>query len=653
MIEKKQNKLLNQFLGLFMPFLVVIFIGAFYVYTNGRMQTSADMQGIGPKDGIADVREYPLDEKVHHLVNDWDYYPGKLYTPEDFVDEATAPVKAKPNEKDMNLGTYRVRILAKPHTYLMLASYTIDYSMRVFVDGEEVLNVGYVTDDPETTVHDGHYVTIPFYTGEGETEIIYQYANFMHRDGGFIQSTTIGTPQQIDKFVRSMTLYSLFTGGGLIFLAFYFLLYATYQRNREYGVLALCCLLMAFRNSHFINEFLRPEGFPFELHYRIFIYTVSTIPAMGVFVPAAYFPKVLNKWIERIFLMLCAVSVILHFTLPTESLVDLCHICYYFSAAFLPIIVFSFIRYYVKKRKIERTEVLTIITIVLLYWSMIFESLHTGNNSLIAHFGTTPFMMLICILGLSIATNIKITRRMEQLAEEQHKNETLEKMNAMNRDFLQTVAHELKTPLAVISGYAQLTQMQIEKDKLSPQAPERLQTIRSEADRLGAMVANLMAFTYGQVSEAELHMVDPAELLKSAALIGEPICEKKGNKLTTECTTRAMAHANFELMLQVMINLIVNGNRHTQDGELKITACDEGKFVAFTVSDTGSGMEPEVAEHVFERGYSKDGGSGLGLAICMDTVKMHGGQIQLLSTGPEGTTFEILIPREEESGIEL
>ncbi len=649
---KQQHTIVSRILGILLPLLVVLAIGVFYAYTNSRLKYSGDMPAIGPKDGVADLREYPLDQRVHHLVNDWDYYPGKLYTPEDFLDESTAPVKAGPNEKDMNLGTYRLKIVAQPETYLMLASYTIDYSQRVFVGGHEVLNVGYVSDDPEKTVHDGHFVTIPVYTGSGELEIIYQYANFMHKDGGFIQSTTIGTQDRIEDFKREMTLYSLVTGGGLFFLAFYFLLYAAYQRNREYGVLALCCLLMAFRNSHFINEFLRPQGFPFELHYRIFILTVSMIPTMGVFLPSAYFPKVVNRWFERVFIVFCAVAVILHFTIPTEDLVGLCHIMYYTCAAALPVLIGFFVWHYVKAKRINRTELLTILVMALLIGSMIWESLHTNSSSLVAHFGTTPFVLLICILGLSIATNIKITRRMEQLAEEQHKNETLEKMNAMNRDFLQTVAHELKTPLAVISGYAQLTQMQIEKGMLSPQTPERLQSIRSEADRLGAMVANLMAFTYGKTTEVEMHMVDPAELLKSAALIGEPICEKKGNKLTTECTARAMAHGNFELLLQVMINLIVNGNRHTQDGELKITARDEGKFVAFTVSDTGSGMEPEVAEHVFERGYSKDGGSGLGLAICRDTVKMHGGQIELLSTGPEGTTFEILIPREED-GNEL
>lgn len=646
-LMKKQHILFNRIMGILLPLLVLVIIGGFYVYTSQRLLTS--MPEIGPKDGVADVRECALDETVYHLVNNWDYYPGKLYTPEDFVDEANAPVKAGPDEKDMNVGSYRVRIISKPHMYLMLASYTIDYSMRVFVNGEEVLNVGYVTDDPEKVVHDGHYVTIPFYTGEGETEIIYQYANFMHNDGGFIQATTIGTPEQIDSFVRSKTLYSLFTGGGLLFLAFYFLMFAAYQRNREYGVLAVCCILLAFRSSHFINEFLRPDNFPFELHYRIYILAVSMIPTTGIFLPAAYFPKAVNKWFERTFSALCAVSVVLHFTLRTHDLVGLCHINYYMCAPSFVATLAMLARYFIKRRKIVRDEALTLCVMMILFTAMIWDSLFSGSNSTLAHFGTAPFTMMICILGMSYITNMKITRRMEMLTEEQHKNEVLGQMNAMNRDFLQTVAHELKTPLAVISGYAQLTQMQIEKNKLSPQTPERLQTIRSEADRLGAMVANLMAFTYGQVSEAELHMVDPAELIKNAVLIGEPICAKKGNKLTSSCETKTMAHGNFELLLQVFINMIVNANRHTQDGELKLEAHDADGYIAFTITDTGTGIAPEAAEHIFERGYSADGGSGLGLSICMDTVKMHGGELKLLSTGPEGTSFEILIPREAES----
>ena len=644
---KQKQSLFNRIFGILLPLLVLATVAGFYIYASQRLLVS--MPEISPVDGVADFRGCPLEEQVYHLVNRWDYYPGFLYGPEDFEDPENVPEKAAPGVVDNHLGTYRVKILADPHKYLMLASYSIDYSMRVFVNGEEVRNMGFVSDDPEKTIHDGHYFTIPFFTGEGETEIIYQYANFMHKDGGFIQATTIGSTERIDAYTKDRTLYALSTGGGLLFLAFYFLLYATYQKNREYAILATCCLLMCFRNSHFVNEFLRPENFPFELHYRIFIMSVSMIPTMGIFLPAAYFPDVIPKWISKGFGILCAVSIVLHFTIPTQALVGLCHISYYICLAFLPVVVWLFLRFFFKKKSIDRTELMTVSIIVLLYAAMTWESLNTGHNSLVAHFGMTPFALLVSILGLSVATNIKITRRMELLSEEQSKNRMLEQVNAMNRDFLQTVAHELRTPLSVISGYAQLTQMQIEKGKLSEQTPERLQVIRSEADRLGAMVANLMAYTYGQTAEAELHMVDPSELLKNAALIGEPICEKKGNRLILECESKSMAHGNFELLLQVLINLVANANRHTQDGELRLKTQEDEKYIIITVSDTGSGMTPEVTEHIFERGYSTDGGNGLGLAICMDTVKMHGGEMTLKYTGPEGTAFEIRIPKEGES----
>ena len=233
------------------------------------------------------------------------------------------------------------------------------------------------------------------------------------------------------------------------------------------------------------------------------------------------------------------------------------------------------------------------------------------------------------------------------MAEEQQKNEVLGQINLMNRDFLQTVAHELRTPLSVISGYAQLTELQLQKGKLSPQAPERLLTIRSEADRLGAMVANLMAYTYGEVKEAELHMVNPKDLLHNAKLIAEPVCEKKSNRLEISCETDCMLHGNFELLLQVLINMIVNASRHTDAGLITVSVRDDGDFAAFAVSDTGTGISEETATHIFERGYSADGGNGLGLAICMDTVRMHGGDLKLTSTGPDGTTFTFTIPKEK------
>ena len=61
-------------------------------------------------------------------------------------------------------------------------------------------------------------------------------------------------------------------------------------------------------------------------------------------------------------------------------------------------------------------------------------------------------------------------------------------------------------------------------------------------------------------------------------------------------------------------------------------------------TDTGSGISPEAVPHIFEKGYTTDEGSGLGLAICKETVELHGGTLELVSTGSEGTTFSFTVP---------
>lgn len=208
------------------------------------------------------------------------------------------------------------------------------------------------------------------------------------------------------------------------------------------------------------------------------------------------------------------------------------------------------------------------------------------------------------------------------------------------------MAHELKTPLAVISGYAQLIEMQMECGPLPDNTPERLHTIQSEADRMAEIVMRLMDYTYGKMRETKMTAVDPARLFRSASAIMTPVCEKKKNALTFLNGGASKIHGNEELLLQVLINLIVNASRHTEAGQISVEAVNDGDSVAITVSDTGEGISPDAVPHIFEKGYSTDDSRGLGLSICMDTVRMHGGTLELAATGPEGTRFRLTIPKE-------
>ena len=627
------------------PTVVLLITVVFYALCINRVQTV--FPELRPQDGVLDAREADFSGNVYHLVNTWDYYPGHLYAPDSFDGSAPAPEADNDSPLDPNKGTWRLRILAQPDTYLSLCSFSVDYSTRVFVNGKEVRSVGFVSDDPAEAVPMVRYMTLPLYSGDsGEIEILYQYANFVHHDGGFIQKTLISTPENVDEYQRGLTLNAIVICGGLMMLCFYFLLCASFQKNREYAALALCCVVIALRNHFFFAEHLLSFASDFYSEYRLIVLDVSWIPMTAVFLFAAYFPQSAEKITMACFSGLCLVLSALHFIVDTHDLVLLCHICYYIC---LPFALWLFVRQFLafRKKKPDASDIVTLTAILFFVAMLIREGTATGSDSSVNHFGITPLAVLVCILGLAAVNNGKISGQMVQLKEERQRNELLLQMNATNNDFLRTVAHELKTPLTVISGYTQLIERQIERNQLSDKTPERLRTVHSEADRLAEMVTKLMDYTYGHAHEAEMTGVGIETLFRSTSDVMAPVCAKRKNILEFRSNGASSVRGNEELLLQVLINLIINASRHTEEGVITVEAADKGGFVEFSVSDTGDGIAPDVVPHIFEKGYSTDDGRGLGLSICMDTVKLHGGTLVLSSTGPEGTVFRFTVPKEE------
>ena len=92
---------------------------------------------------------------------------------------------------------------------------------------------------------------------------------------------------------------------------------------------------------------------------------------------------------------------------------------------------------------------------------LLYEAFLTGNDAEVTHYGAAAYGMLGFVFLNAIAINLQIQQREAALIESRSYSEMLERMNRLNMDFLHKVAHELKTPLTVISGYAQLTGMQL------------------------------------------------------------------------------------------------------------------------------------------------------------------------------------------------
>lgn len=609
------------------------------------------VQEFGPQDGVLDLRNVDLSKDVINIVNNWDFYPGVLYTSEDFASEnTTEKAQEDVSASDFAYGTYRLRILAQPNQYYTICSFSLDYASRVYVNGTQVAAFGNVADNADDFVPRVGYMTIPMDSGEtGEIEVIYQYGNYVHREGGFIQPTYLSTPQRMEEFKASNDLVSLTISGGLLLLMIYFLLSAAMRRRADFLCLAFCCLLMALRDQNFFNIHLLPPDTSWYFTYRVFILIVMLMPVSILLLLKCLYLSATKHWPLYVYLCLIAAASVLICVLRTQDVVQVSTAVYYISIPYLLYLIFGVLRYYIRRRKLEASDCLVLTGFLFLLFALLFEAVLTSKSAEVAHYGTAAYGMIAFVLLNAAAINLQIQKREADLIESRSRGEMLERMNRLNMDFLHKIAHELKTPLTVISGYAQLTGMQLSAGNTDGETPENLKIIQQEAQRLADMVTRLMEYSYGQKRDLKFGRVIVAELLENVGAIAAPMCVKNRNIVKISEASCVDIHGNFEMLLQIFINLIINASKCTQDGTITISASDteQKDFVLFRVEDTGSGISPEALPHIFEQGFSASGSSGLGLTICREAVQAHGGEIWVERTGPEGTVFAFTVLKEE------
>lgn len=217
-----------------------------------------------------------------------------------------------------------------------------------------------------------------------------------------------------------------------------------------------------------------------------------------------------------------------------------------------------------------------------------------------------------------------------------------------------TVSHELKTPLTSLRMAVYLLLEQRPAGLTSTQQ-ELLESARDDADRLLRMLDNLLDLSRLEagVSALDLHPVAVAELLEGIAREARGFIEASGQTLTVNISdgnALAVLPVDIGRLRHVFMNLLTNAAKYSPPGgviRLEAGAGPEG-FLRFAVRDTGEGIPPGAAGHVFDRFYRAPGqtktGAGLGLAIAREIVVAHGGSIACNSRVGEGTEFYFLLP---------
>jgi signal transduction histidine kinase len=214
------------------------------------------------------------------------------------------------------------------------------------------------------------------------------------------------------------------------------------------------------------------------------------------------------------------------------------------------------------------------------------------------------------------------------------------------------IAHELRTPLAVIQGT-----LEGMLDRVIEPTPERIAGLHSQAVLLKRLITDLRDLSLAQAGQLQLHRrtIDAAGVVRETLEALAPLADERTVALRVEAPAHLPpVNADPDRLRQVVQNLVENALRHTPaGGEVRITLRGRnGEGVQMMVVDTGSGIGAEDLPHVFEHFYRADasrarssGGTGMGLAIVKSLVEAHGGQVRVESAPGAGSTFTVTLPR--------
>lgn len=253
---------------------------------------------------------------------------------------------------------------------------------------------------------------------------------------------------------------------------------------------------------------------------------------------------------------------------------------------------------------------------------------------------------------------VHTARDISQVKQYQHdlekKNKELEKLDQLKSDFVSIVSHELRTPLSIIKEGISLVLDQI-PGKTNPNQDKILNTSKDNIDRLARIINNLLDISKVESGKIELAKkpVDINELARKAVSIFEAkIKERKLEAKLNLADGKLNIVIDEDRIFEVLINLISNSLKFTNQGYIAVEVIDKGQEVECIVADSGTGIDKENIPKLFNkfiqfgrRDAGGERGTGLGLSIAKGLVDLHGGKIWVEAELGKWTKVHFTLPK--------
>lgn len=222
--------------------------------------------------------------------------------------------------------------------------------------------------------------------------------------------------------------------------------------------------------------------------------------------------------------------------------------------------------------------------------------------------------------------------------------EELSKVEKLRRELLANISHDLRTPLTMISGYAEVM-----RDIPGEQTPENIQVIIDESTRLTSLVNDILDISKLQVGAQKLELTEYCITDQVSQILGRysKLIDQSGYKIEFIFDKKIEISADKNKIEQVIYNLINNAVNYTgEDKTVKIYQKDKGSCVRLEVCDSGSGIEADKLKYIWDRYYKLDKthkraqiGTGLGLSIVRGVIELHNGRYGVSSRIGKGSVF--------------
>jgi len=607
-----------------------------------------------------------------------------MFVPQSWNDEVIKGITL-PGE---GYATYKLNVLVPPRQKFALKIPDISTSYRLFIDGEQLLEIGHPGTNADKTIPRYYPTIVQFESTGSRVEIVFHVSNFDHRLGGIWLPVIIGKPDQIISLSETRIALELFFCGAILIIGLYNLTQYTFRRENFSSLfLGLFCIAIAFRSlmvgERFFSELAPDLTYVWYLRLEYLSWFIA-IPAFIAYL-SNLFPAETSRNLNLGVFGLIGIGMLVVLLGPPFYISSTAPFFQIITVLLLIYGAFVLIQGY--RHKAEGAKILggayafffiTIVNDILVNASVI-------NNPLLIEFGLFTFIFCQNILisyrftqsfktienqreqlqatNIKLHTQEKLRREAEGASEALHHRVTQsEKMEAIGL-LAGGVAHDLNNILSTTVSYPELALAKLPED--SP-LHKPLEMTRQAGLRAAAVIQDLL--TLARRGAVQREVVDLNRIVLDHLTSAEHqhmVVDR------TDISIERELHGDSNLiegssvhLHNLMMNLIANAIDAQPDGgrisistrteqvtdrELFYSTLKDGAYVVLSVEDEGAGINPDDLDKIFEPFYSTKvmgkSGTGLGMSVVWGVAYDHNGSIDVLSEAGIGTRFDIYFPK--------